>query len=95
MTEHAHVSYTNCRVEPPQNPVGATEEVGMSSGLKDSASTHTTVDLREPRDAKAQAELLDELAWCLARFVDGSADEPTMERARRALARCDASTLSW
>lgn len=58
----------------------------MVSGLQD-----MTQSLAQPRPERS---LVDELAWCLARFVEGRADEPTMERARLALARCDETALA-
>ena len=37
-------------------------------------------------DPDAGEQLVEELAACLARFLNASADERTMDRARRALA---------
>ena len=46
-----------------------------------------TIQLGERRSEPATgAQLAEELAACLARFLDASADERTMERSREALA---------
>lgn len=66
----------------------------MSSVVSDAVPVPAGVDLRLP-PATDDAALCAELASCLARFVEGTADEPTMERARRALAGFDAATLVW
>jgi hypothetical protein len=60
----------------------------MASGLKDAVTDLTQIETTGP-NGHEELSLLEDLAWCLARFVDGSADEPTMQRARRALARAD------
>ena len=47
-----------------------------------------TIPLRPHQSESAiGAQLAQELAACLARFLDASADERTMERSREALAR--------
>ena len=68
----------------------------MASGLKNPMSDLAAIDVTDVTARNGHEEpLIDELAWCLARFVEGSADEPTMQRARRALARCDRSLTAW
>lgn len=67
----------------------------MASGLKDPVPAHLAEIDITARNGHEELPLLDELAWCLARFVEGSADEPTMQRARRALARCDGTLIAW
>ena len=66
----------------------------MASGLKNPISELTEIDATD-RNGHRELPLADELAWCLARFVEGSADEPTMQRARRALSRCDPTLIDW
>ncbi len=66
----------------------------MASGLKNPVPDLAEIDVTA-RNGHEELPLLDELAWCLARFVEGSADEPTMQRARRALARCDRTLIAW
>ena len=65
----------------------------MASGLKDPVPDLAEIDVTARNGH--EEPLIDELAWCLARFVEGSADEPTMQRARRALARCDRTLIDW
>jgi len=52
-----------------------------------------TVDLRVTGDGRVE-DIADELAVCLKRFLTASADERTMERARRALDQWERSGLS-
>lgn len=60
----------------------------MASGRATEARMSlASVDLRRVDGVDSGTDLEDELAWCLARFVAGIADEPTMDRARLALAR--------
>ena len=70
----------------------------MASGLKNRVSEFTEIDVSDragDRNGHRELPLVDELAWCLARFVEGSADEPTMQRARRALSLCDRTLIDW
>ena len=48
-----------------------------------------TTELPREAESTTGAQLAGELAACLARFLNASADERTMERAREALARWD------
>ena len=66
----------------------------MASGLKEPVPDLAEIDATGP-NGHQELPLIDELAWCLARFVEGSADEPTMQRARRALSRCDRALIDW
>lgn len=67
----------------------------MGSGLKEPAEDLAEIDGRDHPDRGDDLPLIEELAWCLARFVEGSADEPTMQRSRRALSRCDRTIFDW
>ena len=70
----------------------------MASGLKNPVPDLAEIDVTSRNghgNGHEELPLMDELAWCLARFLEGSADEPTMQRARRALSRCDRTLIDW